>query len=152
MDGIYQLVNVRRDSEAIALLLEKYELYCGSIEIYEEIFWEMNKWKQGKALLCLGRLNISLLLEHRQYRRALAIANACVAVKDGFMLANPAELLVLTEHARSQQQYRLAYQLVHAAEARYGKAIDAAQCRLVEADLLECHLNEPEAARALIGA
>jgi membrane associated rhomboid family serine protease len=150
MDEVYLLVDIRRDSEAIALLLDKYDIYCGSIEIYEEIFWDMYKWRQGKALLCLGRLNISLLLEHRQNNRALAIAKVCVAVKDEFMLANPAELLFLAEHAKTQQQYRLAYQLVHSAEARYGETIDADQCQLMEADLLEHHLNRPEAAQALI--
>jgi len=150
MDELYQLVSKHRDSDAIVLLLDKYELYSASIEIYEEIFWDMHKWPQSRALLCIGRLNISQLLEHGQYSRALAIAEACAAVTDEFILANPNELLLLAEHAKTQMKYHLAYRLVHNAEARYGVTLNAAKCLLMEADLLEHYLNEPEAAQALI--
>ena len=150
MDEIYRCVDTHRHSEAIALMLEKNDLYSGSIEIYEEIFWEMHKWRQGRALLCIGRLNISLLLEHRQYARLLAIAEACVAVDDNFVLANPPELLPLVDEAQSQKQYMLAYKLIRNAEQRYVGVLDIAICRLIEADLLEHHLNKPEEAQKVM--
>ena len=150
MDEIYRCVNTHRHGEAIVLLLEKYDLYRGSIEIYEEIFWEMHKWRQGRALLCLGRLNISLLLERQQYARVLAIAGACVAVDEDFVLANPAELLMLVDEAQSQRQYLLAYQLIRNAKQRYGDALNAASCQLIEVDLLEHYLNKPEEAQKVM--
>ena len=150
MDEIYRCVDTHRHGEAVALLLEKYDLYRGSIEIYEEIFWEMHKWRHGRALLCLGRLNISLLLEHRQYSRLLAIAEACVVVDDNFVLANPAELLPLVDEAQSQKQYQLAYQLIRDAKLRYGDALDGATCQLIEVDLLEHYLNKPEEAQKVM--
>ena len=150
MDEVYRCVDTHRHGEAIALLLEKYDLYSGSIEIYEEIFWEMHKWRHGRALLCLGRLNISQLLEQRKYARALAIAEVCVAVRDDFALANPAELLLLADLAKTQMKFELAYYLVRDAGTRYGEALDVARCRLLEADLLEHHLNDPVAAQEII--
>jgi len=150
MDEIYRCVNTHRHSEAIALLLGKHDQYIGSIEIYEEIFWEMHKWRQGRALLCLGRLNISLLLEYQQYARVLMIAGACVAVDEDFVLANPAELLLLVDEAQSQKQYLLAYQLIRDAKQRYGDVLDVASCQLIEADLLEHHLNKPEEAQKVM--
>jgi membrane associated rhomboid family serine protease len=150
MDEIYRCVDTHRHSEAIALLLDKYDLYNGSIEIYEEIFWEMHKWRQGRSLLCIGRLNISLLLENRQYARLLGIAEACVAVDDSFVLANPAELLPLVDEAQSQKQYMLAYKLIRNTGKRYGGALDIATCHLIEADILEHHLNKPEEAQKVM--
>ena len=150
MDELYQQVSSRRDSDAIVLLLDKYALYSPSPEIYEETFWTMHKWRQGRALLCLGRLNINELLQHRQYARALAIAEACVAITDEFTLATPCEVIQLTEHARMHRKFDLAYRLVHEAERRYGEAVNVAQCQLLEADLLEHHLNNPSAAKVLM--
>ena len=152
MDELHRLVDCRQHSDAIVLLLDKYELYTPCLEIYEEIFREMHKWRQGRALLCLGRLNISQLLEQRQYARALAIAEACVALRDDFTLANPSELLLVTDLARTQLKFDLAYRLVRDAEVRYGNTVDVTQCRLLEADLLEHHLDKPEAAAELMEA
>ncbi|MFV2032983.1 MAG: rhomboid family intramembrane serine protease [Gammaproteobacteria bacterium] len=150
MDELHLLVDRCLHSEASLLFLKNYELYSGSIEIYEEIFWEMHKWRQGRSLLCLGRLNIGLLLEHRKYARLLAIAGACVEVDKDFVLANSAELLLLVGEAQSQMQYILAYQLIRDAKQRYGDALDAATCQLIEADLLEHHLNKPEEAQKVL--
>ena len=150
MDELYQQVSSRRDSDAIVLLLDKYEIYSPSPEIYEEIFWAMHKWRNGRVFLCLGRLNISELLQHRQYARALTIAETCAAITGDFTLATPCEVISLAEHARTQKKYDLAYRLVHDAERRYGEAVNLAQCQLLEADLLEHHLHDPEAAEALM--
>ena len=49
MDELHQRVDTRRDSDAIVLLLDKYELYSPCLEIYERV--EHREFVAGLAVL-----------------------------------------------------------------------------------------------------
>jgi membrane associated rhomboid family serine protease len=112
-DRLYRLVKAGNDSDAIMLMLDDYELYKDSVEIYENIFWEMKDYLHRRSMLCLGRLNIGELLKQGKYARAIKIAEACFEAKDSFELADPSDVMLLVEHAQKQGQYDLAYMLLN---------------------------------------
>ena len=147
---IYQYVNSKQDGEAIILMLEDYDLHSVCPEICEERFQRMSEWEPSRALLCMGRVCISLLLAKRLYLRALNIAEQCQAVTKEFVLADPDEVLLLYRGMINLQQYEVAYHLIHDAERRYGHCIDAARCQLLEAELLWQHLGKPDEAHRLM--
>jgi membrane associated rhomboid family serine protease len=147
---LYKLVNTGNDSEVIALFLKDYDLHRESVEIYEDLFNEMEKWRRCRALLCLGRLTISLLLEQKQKKRALDISRRCLEMQDVFVLASPAEAITLTQYAMELQQYPLAYYIIRHAEKRYGEYIDLNQALLLEAKLLLLHLDKREISKDIL--
>ena len=127
VDRLYRCVKAGKDSEAIVLMLEDYDLYKDSAEIYETLFWEMNAYHHRRSMSCLGRLNIGELLQQRHYARAIAIAEACFEANASFTLAHPKDVVLLATQAYKQQHHSLANRLVDNAEAAYGAAIDLAQ-------------------------
>jgi hypothetical protein len=124
VDRLYRCVKVGKDSEALVLMLEEYDLYKDSAEIYETLFWEMKAYHHRRSVLCLGRLNIGELLKQRQYERAIAIAEACFEASESFALADPKDVIVLATQAYKHQHHKLANRLVDTAEAAYGTAVD----------------------------
>lgn len=147
---LYKLVTVGNNSEAITLFLKDYDHYKESVEIYEELFDDMEKWRHCRALLCLGRLTISLLLEQKQNKRALDITRRCLEMQDVFVLASPTEAITLAKYAMELQQYPLAYYIIRHAEQRYGDYIDLNQALLLEAKLLLLHLNKREISKDIL--
>lgn len=150
MGRLHQHVSVHNDSEAIVLLLENYEFYLPHPEIYEEEFQRISEWGNSRTLLCLGRLCISQLLERKQYKRIIPILERCQLVTEEFMLANPDEVLLLAHPLIDLQQYEMARRLIHNAEQRYAKYIDATQCKLLEVKLLWHYLEKQDEAHQLI--
>jgi membrane associated rhomboid family serine protease len=126
VDRLYRRVKVGKDSEALVLILEDYDLYKDSTEIYETLFWEMKAYHHRRSVLCLGRLNIGELLKQRQYERAISIAEACFGATDSFALADPKDVIVLATQAYKHGHHKLANRLVATAEAAYGTAVDLA--------------------------
>jgi membrane associated rhomboid family serine protease len=124
VDRLYRCVKAGKDSEALVLMLEDYDLYKDSTEIYETLFWEMQAYHHRRSVLCLGRLNISELLRQRQYERAISIAEACFEASESFALADPKDLLVLATQAYKHKHRKLANRLVDTAESTYGTALD----------------------------
>ncbi len=150
MGRLYQYVSCKNDGEAVALMLEDYELHSVCPEIYEEKFQRMREWGASRAVLCMGRVCISLLLTQRLYKRAFIIAEQCQAITKDFVLADPEEVLLLYQGLINLQQYEVAYYLIHDAGRRYGEYIDTARCRLMEIELLWKHLEKHEAAHTLL--
>jgi membrane associated rhomboid family serine protease len=144
---LYRLVNSDNNSQAINLFLKDYDHYEHSVEVYEELFHEMDKWRACRALFCLGRLTITLLLENRENKKALTIAKRCLDLQNDFVLANPLETIKLTLIAIDLQLYQLAYQLIRRADLRYGEHIDLVHAMLLEAKLLLLHLHNREEAK-----
>ncbi len=134
-DRLYRLVKVGNDSDAIVLMLDDYDLYKDSIEIYETIFWEMKDYLHRRSMLCLGRLNIGELLKQRLYARAIAIAEACFDATDSFALADPNDVMLLANQAYKQKHYKLAKLLVANAESAFGTEIDCSQLQYLKTEL-----------------
>lgn len=141
-DRLYQLVRSGNDSRAILLMLQDYDMYRGSAEIYETLFLEMAEQIHRRSIQCLGRLCIDLLLEERKYTNALAIADACFNGSKSFVLADPEDVVILACQAQKRQQYRLAYNLACNAQVQYGKNIDVERCQAMTAELLKYYLVE----------
>lgn len=143
-------VRLHRDSQAIVLILENYEVQSASVEIYEELFNSVQSWGDSRTLLCLGRLLINLLIEHRKYAKALVYVEKCQKVSAEFVLANPVNVMMLANMARENKQYEIAYLLVKDAQTRYGEYVDAHQCSLLEIELLWQHLDKEDIAHEII--
>jgi len=111
-DRLYKLVKVGNDSDAVVLMLNDYDLYKDSIEIYEALFWEMRDYLHRRSMLCLGRLNIGELLKQGKYARAIKIAEACFEAQESFVLADPGDVMLLVDHAQKQGRYDLACSLL----------------------------------------
>ncbi|MDH5553002.1 MAG: hypothetical protein OEX82_06680, partial [Nitrosomonas sp.] len=147
MAELYRYVKTERDSDAIALMISDYEFQSASVEIFEQLFERSKEWGASRALLCLGRLLINLLIEQRKYARALMYIEQCQQVTPAFLLADPANVLLMASMARDNHQYEVAYQLVRESETRYGESVDLAETSLIEVELLWQHLNQQETAK-----
>jgi membrane associated rhomboid family serine protease len=134
-DRLYQLVKVGNDSDAIVLILDDYDLYKDSVEIYETLFWEMKDYLHRRSMLCLGRLTIGELLKQRLYARAIAIAEVCFEATESFTLADPKDVILLANQACKQKHHGLANMLVDNAESAFGTEIDLSQLQYLKTGL-----------------
>lgn len=105
---LHNLINVYEDSQVMALILENHEFYVDCVEVYEDLFKEIGRWRKGKAYLCLGRLIIGILLLEKRYARAFLIAQQCLDYKNDFLLGSNEELIQFLTQAVAQQEYDLA--------------------------------------------
>lgn len=150
MDRLHKVVTTANDSEAINMILAEYEQQQASIEIYEQLFDEIGKWRQGITWLCLGRLVISMLLTQKQTARALAIADACFNRTEEFVLADPKDVSTLMRAAMQQKNYELAHKIIHRAGGKYRGYINQVNCLVAESKLLIHHLDRAEQARPIV--
>ena len=150
MSRVYNYVQATRDSDALMLILEDYEIKQHSIEIYQELFDRMQQWGPSRALLCTGRLIIDSHMHNRQYSAANNMAKQCHTIAPDFVLADSLHVLVLAKHAMTVNEYELAWMIVRNAGERYGNTIDTIGCALLEVELLSMHLGKPAEARELI--
>lgn len=150
MSRIYNYVQATRDSDALMLILEDYEIQQHSIEIYHELFDRMLQWGPSRALLCTGRLIIDSHMLNRQYSAATNIAKQCHTIAPDFVLADCLHVLVLAKHAMTVNEYELAWRIGRNAGERYGNTTDTICCALLEVELLSMHLGKQGEARELI--
>jgi membrane associated rhomboid family serine protease len=150
MSRIYNYVQATRDSDALMLILEDYEIQQHIIEIYHELFDRMLQWGPSRALLCTGRLIIDSYMHNRQYSAASNMAKQCHTIAPDFVLADSLHALVLAKHAMTVNEYELAWRIVRNAGERYGNTTDTICCALLEVELLSMHLGKPGEARELI--
>jgi hypothetical protein len=85
MQELYKFVSVKRDSEAICLLLERYDMDTPINEL-EVLFRRISEWGPSRTLLCLGRLIIHLFDEAKRYNLAVAYIDKCQAISPKFIL------------------------------------------------------------------
>ncbi|MBL1274993.1 MAG: rhomboid family intramembrane serine protease [Ectothiorhodospiraceae bacterium] len=147
---LYRYVNVGSSHEAIVLFLKEYDHYKDSIEIYEELFNDIEGWKKCRALMCLGRLIINLHLEKNNKKEALTMAQRCLNIQEDFVFADPKEALNLALYAMECQRYPLAHQIINRADLRYGESIDLIYSLLLEAQLLLLHLDKRDEAKVVL--
>jgi membrane associated rhomboid family serine protease len=150
MSRIYNYVQANRDSDAIILILDDYDLQQHSVEIYDALFNRMLQWGPSKALLCTGRLIIDLHLHNRQYLSAINMAKQCHTIAPEFVLADSLHVLVLAKQAMVVNEYELAWMIIKNVNVRYGNAIDTIRSTLLEVELLWMYLGKPDKARELI--
>jgi len=150
VESLYRLVKAGKTAEAIVHILEKYDLYEKSPELYEELFHEVGEWKKKRVYLCLGRLLIHLYLEQKKPGKIPAVVKACLSVDDDFGLAEPANLLFVVNAFIAMHQFELAYELVKNAKFKYGEYINRCDCLLLEARILWEHLDRETEAKSLL--
>jgi len=150
MQQVYNYASTERDSDAIILILEDYEIRRASPEIYEEIFQRIEQWKPSRTLLCLGRLIINLLIQSNQYGKSVEYVERCQKISKGFVLADPNELILLVQAAIKLQKYELAYLLINDASNRYKGEVDSVHFQILEIKLLWYYLGEKERSMALL--
>jgi len=102
LEAIHHAVNCGQSSEAIIRLLEKYDEYHLSLELYEEILEEMLKWRPSRATECLMRLLITEYIDSQKYARAIELVNKGYTLNDQFLLSEERELVLLKSIASKQ--------------------------------------------------
>ncbi len=128
MGKIYKAVSTHRDSEAIYLLLDRYDISKTSYKYYEELFEHMQKWGASRTLLCFGRLIIDILNEERRYGRALFYIEKCQQVRPQFILADLSQTVFYAKMAVEADKLDVARNLVSNAEKRYGNMVNLELC------------------------
>lgn len=111
LGGVYLSVKSENDSDAVMILLEDYELWAESPEVYEEIFHRMQQWGASRALFCVGRLVIHLYAQKGQTAKAQFIASECLALNPNFVLADKLDMVNMFQNITDEQVHRLSQQL-----------------------------------------
>ena len=131
-DILYKYITSGQDSKAITLILDDYHLKAPSIELYEELFFMIKDWRQGRAFYCVARLVIDLHLQHEHSGAAIRIAKLCYELDENFVLADPLHIVPLAKECMRCNEQRLAYLLVKNAKQRYEASINHDMCHELE--------------------
>lgn len=99
---IHKAVNIGKDSIAINILLQKYDDYRHAIELYEEIYQDMLKWKHTRTILCLSRLLISEYIATQKYAKAIMVAQTAYGISNEFVFSDEKEKELLVGMAEKQ--------------------------------------------------
>lgn len=150
IEDLYRKVKIGHTGEALSLLIEPYEIYEDSPEIYIELFNQIGEWKKKRVYLCAGRLAIDLLVDKKQYRNISGILKSCLEVDPDFVLADPDDLIFIVNYLINTHESELAYKLIYNAKEKYGIAINECDCVLLGAKILWEHLDRTEDAQDLI--
>lgn len=149
-ESLYREVKAGHTSEAVVLLVEKYDLFAESFEIYIELFTSIGEWKKKRVYFCAGRLIVDLLVEKKKVGKLTSVLKHCLEEDPDFVLGDPDDLLFVTKQLIESHEYNLAYQLIHNAEEKYGEYINTSDCLLLEAKILWEHLDREADAIALL--
>ncbi|MEA1888155.1 MAG: rhomboid family intramembrane serine protease [Pseudomonadota bacterium] len=111
MEDVYFSIKSGNDSTAILKLLEEYDLWSESPEVYEEVFNRMQQWGASRTLFCIGRLVIHLYAQKGLTAKAQLIASQCLALDPSFVLANLLDLGNMFRGSASVEAQDMARQL-----------------------------------------
>lgn len=111
MEDLYLMVKSENDSTAILTLLDEYDLWSTSPEVYEEIFNRMKKWGENRTLFCIGRLVIHLYARKGSTAKAQFVASQCLMMDSNFVLADSLDLGNMFSGSASVEAKNLARQL-----------------------------------------
>lgn len=150
LELLHKYVRVSNNSAAINMLLNDYEPNHSTVERYEFLLNEIEKWNTGRAYECISRFVINLRLEQHQTGIALRTAKTLYEVKENILLADPEHLLLLAQAAKETHDYELVYALVRDANKRYWGKVDSETCLLLEIELLHLYLNKSAEALKLL--
>ena len=149
-EQLYKNINVGNTSEALSSLIEKYDLFEESPELYIELFNDIGEWKKKRVYLCTGRLIIDLLVEKKKYAELTQIITLCLDVDEQFVLGDPKDLLFAVNYLVSVHQFEIAYQLLHKAVVKYTDSVNFCDCVLLESRILWSHLERSSEAELLL--
>ena len=149
-EQLYKNIKVGNTEVALSSLIEKYDLFEESPELYIELFNDIGEWKKKRVYLCTGRLILDLLVEKKKYADIPYIVKKCLEVDDQFILADPNDLLFVVNYLVSVNEYEFGYQLLHQASDKYGATINHCDGVLLEARLLWSHLDKGAEAQTLL--
>lgn len=125
MGSLYRIVTTHRDSEAIALLMDKYD--C-SVHDYEALYKRINEWGPSRTLLCMGRLIIDMLDQDNRHGRALAYIEKCQIISPQFVLPDVSKTIFYADFAIQAGRLDAAKNLIVNAENRYAGMVDSVMC------------------------
>lgn len=123
-DILHKYITVGQDSKAINLILDDYNLKAPSIELYEELFFTIKDWRQGRAFYCLGRLIINHHIKNHHIGAGIRFAKICYELEPGFVLANSAHVLLLAKECVKYNDEQLAYHIIKDANQRYHQLLN----------------------------
>jgi len=123
----YQMVKTHRDSEAVVLLLEKYDLTTPTHEL-EQLFEHMVTWGRSRAALCIGRLIVQQLDTQGRAGKVIVYIEKCQKLSPPFVLPDLSRVLHYAEMALQTGRTEVARNLTKDAAKRYGELVNAAHC------------------------
>jgi len=147
---LHKYIRVNNNSAAISMLLKDYDPIHSTVERYEFLINEIQKWNKGRAFECMTRFVIDLRLEQHQTGIALKTAKTLYQIKEDILIANPEHVLLLAQAAKEIHEYELAYAVVRDADKRYWGKVDSETCLLLEIELLHLYLNKSTDALKLV--
>lgn len=147
---VHKLNATAQCSDALTMLLEGIREHGESEDTLRYVFDTIQTWRITLFTLRFARYYIDYLLARGKHKEALNVCDTCYQLAPEFVLEQPLDVIPLAKAAEKQQRYALAYALVHDCEERYGQTLDITGAQLMEARLLACHLDQPEAAHEVI--
>jgi membrane associated rhomboid family serine protease len=102
VDRIHVAINTNQDSEAINYILSRYDEYRYALELYDELYQEMLKWRHTRAILCMSRLLIGEYIESRKYANAIDVAQTAYHISDQFVFGDDKQRELLSAMAERQ--------------------------------------------------
>ncbi len=126
MSQIYQMVKTHRDSEAVLLLLTRYDLQSLVTEI-EPVFERAFEWGPSRSLACLARLLIQILDQEHRYGRALIYIERCQSLSPRFILPDITRTQFYAQMALDTGKPAIAKNLVENSVQRYGSLVNNQQ-------------------------
>ncbi len=128
MSKIYQMVITHRDSEAVFMLMERYNYLKVPVIEFEKIFEYIEKWGPSRTQLCIGRLVIELLNVERRYGRALYFIEKCQHISPQFILADLSQTVYYARLAIETDKLEVAKNLIINPQKRYQGLVDIEMC------------------------
>ena len=135
MATIYQMTTTNRDSEAILLLMEKYDYFKTDTVRFETLFEYVQKWGASRTLLCIGRLIIFRLNEERRHGRCLFFIEKCLQISPQFILPDLKQTVFYARMAFDNDKLAVAERLIQDADKRFGKLVNLTLCRELMAQI-----------------
>ena len=148
---VERLNGTHQYAEALSLLIAGIEEYGENGDVLEYVFEAVLTWRKSLFTLCYARHYITYLLAQNRHKKALDVCGACFEFAPQFVLTNPLDVIPLAKIAERQGRYTLAHSLVRDAEERYGDGLDVTNASLLEARILAQYLEQPTAAKEIIG-
>ncbi len=129
MANIYRAVTTDRDSEALVLLMDKYDYFQTDTAQFETLFEHVQKWGPSRTLLCIGRLIIYRLNEERRHGRCLFYIEKCLQISPQFILPELKQTVFYARMAFDSDKLTVSEQLIMDAEKRFGTLVNLTLCR-----------------------
>jgi len=128
MGRVYQKVTAHLDSDAIYLLMEKYDYLRMQTPEFEALFDRIEEWGASRTLLCIGRLVIYKLDREKRYGRAIVYIEKCQNISPQFILPELSRTIFYAKLAIESGKPQVAKNLIDSPEKRYGEMVDIALC------------------------